>query len=99
MMERGLRPVPADGGADRVDPAIDVTNEDGNLVIHAELPGMKREDVDVASARRAHDLRRAQGGAGAKRQGVPDPGTPPRFVPASMSLPPKGWTRGGLRWP
>lgn len=29
-------------------PAIDVTNEDGNLVIHAELPGMKREDVDVS---------------------------------------------------
>jgi HSP20 family protein len=29
-------------------PAIDVTIEDENLVIHAELPGMKREDVDVS---------------------------------------------------
>ena len=29
-------------------PAVDVTTEDGNLVIRAELPGMKREDVDVS---------------------------------------------------
>jgi HSP20 family protein len=28
-------------------PAIDVATEDGNLVIRAELPGMKQEDVDI----------------------------------------------------
>jgi HSP20 family protein len=32
-------------------PAIDVATEDGDLVIHAELPGMKREDVDVSLSR------------------------------------------------
>lgn len=29
-------------------PAIDVTTEDGDMVIRAELPGVKREDVDVS---------------------------------------------------
>lgn len=29
-------------------PAIDAVTEDGNLVIRAELPGMKREDVEVS---------------------------------------------------
>lgn len=28
-------------------PVIDVTTEGGDMVIHAELPGVKREDVDV----------------------------------------------------
>ena len=28
-------------------PAIDVVTEDGNLVIRAELPGVKQEDVDI----------------------------------------------------
>ncbi|HET7478823.1 MAG TPA: Hsp20/alpha crystallin family protein [Rubrobacteraceae bacterium] len=28
-------------------PAVDVTTEDGDMVIRAELPGVKREDVDV----------------------------------------------------
>jgi HSP20 family protein len=28
-------------------PAIDVTTKDGNLVIRAELPGVKPEDVDI----------------------------------------------------
>jgi HSP20 family protein len=28
-------------------PAIDVTTEDGDMVIRAELPGVKREDVQV----------------------------------------------------
>ena len=28
-------------------PAIDVVTEDGDLVIRAELPGVKREDVDI----------------------------------------------------
>lgn len=36
--------------ADRAEwaPAIDVATEDGDLVIRAELPGTKREDVDVS---------------------------------------------------
>lgn len=29
-------------------PAIDAVTENGNLVIRAELPGMKREDVEVS---------------------------------------------------
>jgi HSP20 family protein len=29
-------------------PAVDVTTEEGHMVIRAELPGMKREDVDVS---------------------------------------------------
>jgi HSP20 family protein len=28
-------------------PAIDVVTEDGNLVVRAELPGVKQEDVDI----------------------------------------------------
>jgi HSP20 family protein len=28
-------------------PAIDVASRDGDLVIHAELPGVKQEDVDI----------------------------------------------------
>jgi HSP20 family protein len=29
-------------------PAVDVVTENGNMIIKAELPGMKREDVDVS---------------------------------------------------
>ena len=29
-------------------PAVDAVAENGNLVIKAELPGMKREDVDIS---------------------------------------------------
>lgn len=29
-------------------PAVDVTTEDGHMIIRAELPGVKREDVDVS---------------------------------------------------
>lgn len=28
-------------------PVVDVTTEDGDMVVRAELPGVKREDVDV----------------------------------------------------
>lgn len=31
----------------RFSPSIDVTNEDSNLVVSAELPGMTKEDVEV----------------------------------------------------
>lgn len=31
-------------------PAIDVSTRDGDLVIHAELPGVKQEDVDITLA-------------------------------------------------
>jgi HSP20 family protein len=29
-------------------PAVDATTKDGNLVIRAELPGVKPEDVDIS---------------------------------------------------
>jgi len=36
------------GGRERVwTPAIDVERDDGNLVIHAELPGIKPEEVKI----------------------------------------------------
>jgi HSP20 family protein len=36
-----------DNGASRWAPAIDAVSEDGDLVIRAELPGVKLEDVDI----------------------------------------------------
>lgn len=35
-------------GITEVTPAIDVTIQNGNLVIRAELPGVKPEDVDIS---------------------------------------------------
>lgn len=35
------------GGAGMWSPAIEVTEQDGNLRVHAELPGMKPEDVKI----------------------------------------------------
>ena len=35
-------------GITEVTPAIDVTTQNGNLVIRAELPGVKPEDVDIS---------------------------------------------------
>lgn len=36
-----------DNGVSRWAPAIDAVSEDGDLVIRAELPGVKLEDVDI----------------------------------------------------
>ena len=35
------------GGPTRWTPALDVLQEDGDIVVRAELPGVKQEDVDV----------------------------------------------------
>jgi HSP20 family protein len=48
MMAEAFGRVPRTTDRTEWAPAIDVTTENGNLVIHAELPGMKREDVDVS---------------------------------------------------
>ena len=42
LTRRGLARQP-----ERVTPAMDVLSQDGDLVLRAELPGVKHEDVDV----------------------------------------------------
>ena len=38
-------------------PSIDVFEKDGNLVLKAELPGMKEEDIDVSVIRNTLTIR------------------------------------------
>lgn len=52
MFDEVLGGLPGRFGGRRVEtnvwsPAIDVLSRDGDVVIRAELPGMKREDVDI----------------------------------------------------
>jgi HSP20 family protein len=56
MFNEMLSSAPWRGGRQRAEqpttwaPAMDVFQEDGNLVIRAELPGVKLEDVDITLA-------------------------------------------------
>lgn len=51
-------------------PAVDVVTEDGNVVLRAELPGLKREDIDLSvangmltiSGERKEEEKREEGG-------------------------------------
>src|SRR4028118_502023 len=58
------------GGPTRWTPALDVLQEDGDIVVRAELPGVKQEDVDVtfhngvltiSGERKAEDQREGSG--------------------------------------
>ena len=55
-------------------PALDVLHEDGDVVVRAELPGVKQEDVDVTLHRgvltisgERKEEKKDEGGAGARR--------------------------------
>ena len=41
----------SEGVADSWSPALDVLHEDGDVVVRAELPGVKPEDVDITLSR------------------------------------------------
>lgn len=40
-----------EGAADSWSPALDVTHEDGDVLVRAELPGVKPDDVDITLSR------------------------------------------------
>jgi HSP20 family protein len=46
--ESGLPSRWSTGGANMWQPQIDVTTRDGQLLVHADLPGLKQEDVKVS---------------------------------------------------
>ena len=69
LARRGGNRQPVDEGA-RWAPALDVLHEDGDLVVRAELPGVKLEDVDItvhngvltiSGERRAEEQREGSG--------------------------------------
>ena len=57
-----------DGGADSWSPALDVLHEDGDVMVRAELPGVKPEDVDITLSRGVLTIS-GQRKAEAERQG------------------------------
>ncbi len=62
-------------------PAIDVARDDGNLVIHAELPGIKPEEAkDRGRRRHRHRLWRASGVRGGEGQALGAARAPLRVV-------------------
>ena len=65
MFNLGHRPRQNRGPLAEWAPATDVLSRDGDLVIRAELPGIKQEDVDIHDPERGFDhLWRAQSRAG-----------------------------------
>jgi len=43
--------LPGEGVADSWSPALDVLHEDGDVLVRAELPGVKPDDVDITLSR------------------------------------------------
>lgn len=46
----GLRRLVREAATEEVMPAIDIFEDNGNIVLKAELPGIKKEDIDVTLA-------------------------------------------------
>lgn len=49
-------------------PRVDVTEDKDNLYVHAEIPGVEKNDVKINSRRRAHNQRRKEIRAKGRKQ-------------------------------